>query len=309
MAIIAIDKFTRELELEVLYDGGRQEIEILTANLNRPGLQLAGYFDYFAADRIQVIGKVEMTYITETMDSGKRQEVFERFFSYEIPCVIISRNLEPPEELLEAARRYGRPVLRSRLVTTKLVHDTVSYLDLLLALRVTRPGALIDVGGVGMLLVGESGIGKSETALELVKRGHRLVADDVVEICRISKDQLRGRSPGSIQNFMEIRGVGIINIQQMYGIDSVIAQKNINLVIELENWDNSKQYDRLGLNEEWATVLGVKLRKLTVPVRPGRNLAIIMEVAAHNYRLKNMGYNAAMELDRRVRESDEFELM
>jgi HPr kinase/phosphorylase len=221
-----------------------------------------------------VIGKVEMTYLVEAMDSARRLEVLNRFCSYEIPCIIISRNQTPPEELMIAARGHRRPVFRSRLVTTKLVHDTVSYLDLLLALRVTRPGTLIDVGGVGLLLAGESGIGKSETALELVKRGHRLVADDVVEICRISRDQLRGRSPGSVQNFMEIRGVGIVNIQQMYGIGSVIQQKTINLVIEMEFWDSSKQYDRLGINEEWATILGVRLPKLTVPVRPGRNLAI-----------------------------------
>ncbi len=304
MAKVKLERFARKLELEVIYDAGKEEIEILTANLNRPGLQLAGFFDYFATDRIQMIGKVEMTYLMEAMEQEDRQKVLEKFFSYPLPCVIVSRRQAIPDEMLAMAKKYGCPLLRSNLVTTKLFHRVISYLEMLLAPRITRHGVLMDINGVGLFLTGESGIGKSETALELVKRGHRLVADDAVEICRIDRNELLGQSPKNVRHFMEIRGIGIIDVRQMYGVGSVINRKSLDIVLEMEAWDANKFYDRLGLSDDWATILGVKLPKITIPVRPGRNLAIIIEVAARNYRLKRMGYNAAQELTAKIQQGE-----
>jgi len=307
MAVVSIKDFIVDMELELLYDAEKTELEILTSNVNRPGLQLAGFFDYFATDRIQVLGKVEMTYLTDYLSAGQRRDILEKFFAYPLPCVIISRNMDIPEELMEIARKHKCPVFRSNLVTTKLMHSAFIYLDMLLAPKVTRHGVLLDINGVGLFLTGESGIGKSETALELVKRGHRLVADDAVEICRVARNQLMGQAPDAVRHFMEIRGIGIIDVRQMYGVGSVMNRKSLDMVIEMEAWDSSKEYDRLGISDDWCTILGVKLPKITIPVRPGRNLAIIMEVAARNYRLKRMGYNAAQELAGRLQNSqDEF---
>jgi HPr kinase/phosphorylase len=226
--------------------------------------------------------------------------VVEKFFQYPIPCVLVSRGQEIPEEVMELARKYKRPMFRSNLITTKLFHSAISYLDMLLAPQISRHGVLMDINGVGVYLIGESGIGKSETALEMVKRGHRLVADDVVDICKVGKDQLIGESPESIRHFMEIRGVGIIDVRQMYGVGSVINRKTIDLVIRMEAWQQDKAYERLGLTDDYITILGVRLPEIVVPVRPGRNLAIIIEVAARNYRLKYMGYNSAEELTNRL---------
>jgi len=303
MARVKIEDFIKTLELEVLYDAGLDEIEILTANLNRPGLQLAGYFDYFAADRIQVWGKVEITYLLEFLNMEQRLLIVEKFLSYPIPCVLVSRSQEIPEEILKLAKKFKRPIFRSNLVTTKLFHSAISYLDMLLAPQVSRHGVLMDINGVGIYLIGESGIGKSETALEMIKRGHRLVADDVVDIMKVGRDQLVGESPESIRHFMELRGVGIIDVRQMYGVGSVINRKTIDLVIRMEVWDVEKSYERLGLQDEFITILGVKLPEIVVPVRPGRNLAIIIEVAARNYRLKHMGYNSAEVLTNKLSKS------
>ncbi|MCK5130241.1 MAG: HPr kinase/phosphorylase [Clostridiales bacterium] len=300
MAKVKIENFVKELELEVLYDAELEEIEILTANLNRPGLQLAGFFDYFATDRIQVLGKVEMTYLTEFLNLEQRLLIIEKFLEYDIPCVLVSRGQEVPDEIMEIAKKYKRPFFRSNLITTKLFHSAISYLDMLLAPQVSRHGVLMDINGVGVYLIGESGIGKSETALEMVKRGHRLVADDVVDICKVGRNQLIGESPESIRHFMEIRGVGIIDVRQMYGVGSVINKKTIDLVIRMEVWETEKSYERLGLTDDFITILGVKLTEIVIPVRPGRNLAIIIEVAARNYRLKYMGYNSAAELSDRL---------
>ena len=234
MAKVKIGDFAQALELEVLYDAGLEEIEILTANLNRPGLQLAGFFDYFAADRIQVWGKVEMTYLCEFLNQEQRLLIAEKFFSFPIPCVLVSRGQEVPDEIMDLAKKYNRPMFKSNLVTTKLFHSAISYLDMLLAPQVSRHGVLMDINGVGVYLIGESGIGKSETALEMIKRGHRLVADDVVDIMKVGRDQLVGESPESIRHFMELRGVGIIDVRQMYGVGSVINRKTIDLVIRME---------------------------------------------------------------------------
>jgi len=299
LSCVPVDNLIKELELDVVYDGDSAEIDITTSDINRPGLQFSGFFDYFAQDRIQIIGKVEMTYL-ECMDSSLREKRLDEFFRYDIPCAIISRDMEVPVYIMLAARRYKRPLLRSRMVTTSLIHKLIIYIDSVLAPTTTRHGVLIDVYGVGVLLMGESGIGKSETALELVKRGHRLVADDAVDIKRVSENRLIGESPPLIRHFMEIRGVGIIDVKAMYGVGAVINNKPLELVIFMENWDNKKEYDRLGLSQEYSEILGVKLPKIVIPVKPGRNLAIIVEVAARNWRLKNMGYFAAHELNNRL---------
>lgn len=299
MSAIPIENIIKELDLEVVYSAGGKDIEIGTCDINRPGLQFAGFFAYFARERIQVLGKVEMTYL-DGLDPDDRNARLDAFFSYDIPCVVVSRNMEVPEYIIDAAKRYQRPILRSKKVTTSIIHKLINYLDSQLAPRITRHGVLVDVYGVGVFLMGESGIGKSETALELVKRGHRLVADDAVEIKKVTDNRLIGDSPELIRHFMEIRGIGIIDIKAMYGIGAVINMKAIDIVIYLEFWDNNKEYDRLGLVEEYTEVLDVQLPKIVLPVRPGRNLAIIVEVAARNWRLKNMGYHAAQELDNRL---------
>jgi len=299
MSSIPIDNLIQALDLEVVYEGKSLSIDIETSDINRPGLQFAGFFDYFAQDRIQVIGKVEMTYL-ECMDSDIRSERLDRFFSSGIPCLIISRNLEVPQYIIGSAEKFGVPILRSKKVTTSMIHKMIAYLDSALAPKITRHGVLVDVYGVGILLMGESGIGKSETALELIKRGHRLVADDAVEIKKVTESRLIGDSPELIRHFMEIRGIGIIDIKAMYGVGAVINTKAIDMVIYLEFWDSNKEYDRLGLGDEYTEILGVKLPKVVLPVRPGRNLAIIVEVAVRNWRLRNMGYNAAQELDDRL---------
>jgi HPr kinase/phosphorylase len=299
MSSISIEDMIKVLDMEVVYKGKSLSIDIETSDINRPGLQFAGFFDYFAAERVQVIGKVEMTYL-DSMEPDIRAERLERFFSSGIPCVLISRNMEVPQYLLGAAGKYGCPIIRSKKVTTSIIHRMINYLDSALAPRITRHGVLVDVYGEGVLLMGESGIGKSETALELIKRGHRLVADDAVEIKKVAENRLIGDSPDLIRHFMEIRGIGIIDIKAMYGVGAVINNKAINMVIYLEFWDNSKEYDRLGLSEDHMEILGVKLPKVVLPVRPGRNLAIIVEVAVRNWRLKQMGYNAARELDNRL---------
>lgn len=299
MSRISIEDMIQILDMEVVYEGNALSIDIETSEINRPGLQFAGFFDYFAIDGIQVIGKGEMTYL-ESMDPEIRKERLERFFSADIPCVLVCRNMEVPQYLLDPAVKYRCPIIRSQKATTSVVHRLINYLDSALAPRITRHGVLVDVYGEGVLLMGESGIGKSETALELIKRGHRLVADDAVEIKKVAENRLIGESPELIRHFMEIRGIGIIDIKAMYGIGAVINTKAIDMVVQLEFWDSNKEYDRLGLGEEYTEILGAKLPKVVLPVRPGRNLAIIIEVAVRNWRLKHMGYNAAQELDNRL---------
>jgi len=300
LALIPVEKFTKALELETLYAAGLEQIEVSTSDINRPGLALTGFFDYFTADRVQVIGKQEMTYLMTALDEEKRYLSMDRLMARAFPCLILSRSMEPPQGLLQLAATHGRPVFRSKLVTNKLMSAVAAFLNLTLAPRTAMHGVLLDVYGVGLLITGASGMGKSETALELLRRGHRLVADDLVEIWRPGEGQLIGSSPENIRHFMEIRGIGIINIRQMFGIGSVMIQKSIDMITHLEAWDTTKQYDRVGIVEDTEVILEVKLPKLAVPVIPGRNLAIIMEVAARNHRLKNMGYNPAMELNRLI---------
>lgn len=296
MSSVPIESIVNAFDLEVIYVGNNVEIGVTTSDINRPGLQFAGFFDYFASERIQVLGKTEMTYL-EGLEPEIRFKRLCQFFSYGIPCVIVSRGMDVPHYLIQAAMKYNRPVFRSQLVTTNLISKLTSYLSSALAPKITRHGVLVDVYGVGVFLMGESGIGKSETALELIKRGHRLVADDAVEIKKVADNRLIGEAPELIRHFMEIRGIGIIDIKAMYGVGAVINNKPLDLVIYMEFWDNNKEYDRLGLEEEYTEILGVKLPKIVLPVRPGRNLAIIVEVAARNWRLKNMGYHAAKPIE------------
>ncbi len=293
-AKISVQEFCEKLDLEVLY-AGRQVMEFDNISVSRPGLQLAGFFKYFDSSRVQVIGNSEHEYMLN-MQPEKRQKALDKLFAFsDIPCVILARELPVMEELMHSAMNAECPVLRSRKITSILINDLVMFLNRLLAPSVTMHGVLLDVYGAGILLTGHSGIGKSETALELVKRGHRLVADDAVYIKKTA-EQLIGSSNDMIRYFMEIRGIGIINVKNMYGTGSVMYEKEVELVIELEDWKEGKQYDRLGDETMYETILGVKKPKLTIPVKPGRNLAIIIEVAARNYRLKCMGYDAAQEL-------------
>ena len=284
---IKITDLAKAISLNIVYMGTRDTAEIDSSDLNRPGLQMSGFFEYFAVNRIQLFGMVEMTYL-QTLDPETRLERLDRFFSHPIPCVLIGRNLTPPDEFLECARKYDVPVLMSGLTTTKLSHKTAIYLDALLAPVISRHGGLMDVYGVGMFITGDSGVGKSETALELVKRGHRFVADDVVEIHKLSDDTLIGQSPDIIRHMMEIRGLGIIDVSVLYGMGSIRREKSIELAIHLEPGD-VRDIDRLGTADNHITLLGVKVPQITLPVRPGRNLAIVMEVAAMNFRLKRIG--------------------
>ncbi|MEA5004180.1 MAG: HPr(Ser) kinase/phosphatase [Christensenella sp.] len=285
--VIKIADLAQAINLSTIYVGKRDTAEIDSSDLNRPGLQMSGFFEYFAVNRIQLFGMVEMTYL-QTLDPQTRLERLDRFFSHPIPCVLIGRNLTPPDEFLECARKYDVPVLMSGLTTTKLSHKTSIYLDELLAPVISRHGGLMDVYGVGMFITGDSGVGKSETALELVKRGHRFVADDVVEIHKLSDDTLVGQSPDIIRHMMEIRGLGIIDVSVLYGMGSVVREKSITLSIHLEPGD-VRDIDRLGTADNHITLLGIKVPQITLPVRPGRNLAIVMEVAAMNFRLKSIG--------------------
>ena len=299
--MIRADDFVQSLGLQILSPSTRKEWDIHSAELNRPGMQFCGFYEYFAYERPQVIGKVEMSYLMD-MEPDARKAMLKKYLSFNIPCIICCRSMQPPQDLLEGAAAHNIPVYLSDLHTTKLCFNAITFLNRRLAPRVTRHAVLVDVYGVGVLITGASGVGKSETALELVKRGHMLIADDVVDICRVTDTRLVGECPEMVRHFMEIRGIGIIDIRAMYGISAVGNSKSIDLVIHLEPWEDGKTYDRFGLEDEYITILGVKVPQQLTPVRPGRNLAIIIEVAARNLSLKRMGYSAAQELDRRLAE-------
>ena len=299
--MISEKKLVTALGLEVVVPSQDGTLPIEESDVCRPGLQLTGFWDYFAYERPQLFGKVEMAYLS-TLDADTLAARLKTFFSFALPCVIVCRGLSIPETMLACARERRIPVYRTQENTVRLEMAIINYLNTELAPRRTMHGVLVDVYGVGMLITGNSGVGKSEAALELVKRGHRLVADDVVEICRVNDHRLTGTAPDRTRHFMEIRGIGIIDIRAMYGVGSVILSKSIDMVIHMEKWDSTKEYDRLGLTEETVSILGVKVPYQVMPVKPGRNLAIIIEVAARNLSLKRMGYSAAHELDRRLNE-------
>ena len=292
--ISALD-FEKSQNLSCLIPSVRSEWDIRTPDLNRPGMQFCGFYDFFAFERPQLLGKVEMAYL-ESKSSMERKAILDQYFSYPIPCVIICRSLTPPPEFLAAAQAHNIPVYSSSLVTSKFTAVAIHYLNKCLAPHVTKHGVLLDVYGVGVFLSGKSGVGKSEAALELIKRGHQLVADDVVDICRISDDRLIGTCPEKIRHLMEIRGIGVIDVKAMYGIGAVSLSKSIDLIIELESWDERKSYDRIGIQDQMIEIMGVRVPHQTMPIKPGRNLAIIVEVAARNLSLKRTGYNTAREL-------------
>ncbi len=299
--MVNIERFMRALKLKTLYMPKTEELKLESTDVNRPGLQFSGFFDYFPYERLQLIGKGEMTYLLKR-SPAEREDILNKYMSYKPPCVIISRGMPCPPELMAAAKTYDIPLLSSQMLTSKVSTIAMNWLSSALAPTITQHGVLISVDGVGLLLTGENGIGKSESALEMVKRGHSLVADDAVEIRKVSENRLVGQSPDHIRNFMEIRGVGLIDVRAMFGVSAIIHSKSIDLNIHMETWDVNKRYERLGFNEEHTTILNVKVPRLLIPVRPGRNLAITLEVAAKNYRLRTSGYNAARELERRVEE-------
>ena len=293
---VSLQKVIDEFKLEVIYiHKDANDVMIDENDVNRPGLQLMGFYEYFNPERIQIIGKMEFAYLS-TVDEKTRRERLQLLFAQRIPALIITRELPYFAEMLELAKEYDVPLLRSKESTSNFMSGLIAFLNLTLAPRITRHGVLIEIYGEGVFITGESGVGKSETAIELVKRGHRLVADDAVEIRKVSNISLVGSSPDNIRHFLELRGIGIINARRLFGIGAVKMTEKLDLVVELEQWNPEKVYDRMGVDTEYVSLLGVKVPSLTIPVKPGRNLAVILEVAAMNNRQKKMGYNAAREL-------------
>lgn len=297
---VELGKIVNEFSLEPVYVFEKYEkTKIVTNEVNRPGLQIAGFFDYFYNNRIQVMGRVEFSYL-EKMSGDERKASLEKLFEKKIPCVIITRNMKVPDEMIAVAQKYNTPVLRTEVTTSRFVSALIAFLNVELAPRQTMHGVLVEVYGEGILLLGDSGVGKSEAAIELVKRGHRLVADDAVEIKRVSDISLIGSAPDVIRHFVELRGIGIVDVKMIFGIGAVKNVEKIDCVINLELWQDKKQYDRLGLTTEYTEILGINIPSITIPVKPGRNLAVVIEVAAMNNRQKKMGYNAAEALNNRV---------
>lgn len=297
---VKLSKIIKKLNLTNLTpEVNTNKILIRQTDVNRPALQLAGFYDFFDNNRVQIIGNVEYSYINQVYEDKGAASV-ERMFKIGVPCLVFCRNNYPCDAIIELGNKYEIPILLTDATTSHFLSKLMHLLDEELAPRITIHGVLVDVYGEGVLIIGESGIGKSEAALELIKRGHRLVSDDVVEIKKIGEDTLIGTAPDITRYFIELRGIGIIDVKTLFGVESVKETQNINLCIKLEEWDREKEYDRLGMEEEYTEFLGHKVVSHSIPIRPGRNLAVIVESAAINYRQKQMGYNAAQELYRRV---------
>lgn len=297
---IPLTKIIEEFDLERIYEPNDIDtITVKSTDVNRPGLQMGGFFDYFDNSRIQIMGKVEFTYL-EQFTADERGERLDQLMSRRIPALIITRGLQVFPEMIALAEKYNIPLLRAEGATSAFMSALIAYLNVQLAPRRTRHGVLVEVYGEGILILGESGVGKSETAIELVKRGHRLVADDAVEIKRVSDKTLVGSSPEIIRHFVELRGIGIIDVKEIFGIGAVKDTESIDMIIHLEPWEEGKQYDRLGMVDEYTNIMGINVPSLTIPVKLGRNLAVIVEVASMNNRQKRMGYNAAVELNNRL---------
>ncbi len=293
---VTIKEIVEQLNLEMIYTHKDiSELYISDNDCNRPGLQLMGFYEYFNAERIQICGNMEFAYLA-SLDETIRYQRIEALFATQIPLFIIARGHEIYPDMIELAKKYNVPIARTPDSTTAFIAALIGFLSVRLAPRITRHGVLIEVYGEGLLIVGESGVGKSECAIELVKRGHRLVADDAVEIRKTSNVTLVGSSPDNIRHFLELRGIGIINTRRLFGMGAIKVSEKIDLVVELEPWDSNKVYDRMGVDNEYTTILGIQVPSLTIPIKPGRNLAVILEVAAMNNRQKKMGYNAAKEL-------------
>ena len=296
---IKLKKLAEHFKMKVVYAGADYEAaEIGIKDVNRPGLQFVGFFDYFDPRRLQVIGMAETKFL-ERMTSEQREKSFAGLFAYDIPALVISRDLECFPECMKMAEKYQRTILSTSDTTVVFTSKVIDYLNHVLAATVTRHGVLLDIYGEGVLIIGDSGIGKSETAIELVKRGHRLVADDAVDIRRVS-NQLIGRAPELIRHYIELRGIGLIDLQQLFGMGAVKLESQIDLVVEMEPWEQDKFYDRFGLDEQNMNILGVEIPQVTIPVQPGRNLAVIVEVAAMNNRHKKYGFNSAKQMEERL---------
>lgn len=303
MSEVKLTKVVERMDLKNLTpDIDLTEKVITVPDINRPALQLTGYFDHFDSERVQIIGYVEYTYL-QTLTKERKKEVYRDLLSYGIPCLIFTTEIFPDEELLKQANETNTPVFSTDKKTSSFQAELIRWLNVELAPCISIHGVLVDVYGVGVLIMGESGIGKSEAALELIKRGHRLVTDDVVEIRKVSDDTLVGSAPSITKHLIELRGIGIVDVKTLFGVQSVKETQTIDLVITLEEWDKNKEYDRLGLEESYTEFLGNKIVCHSIPIRPGRNLAVIVESASVNHRQKQMGYNAAQELYRRVQQS------
>lgn len=300
---LPLKTLVKEFDLQVEYGSSDYEqIRLTVADVARPGLLLAGFFDHFEPRRLQVLGNVEMSYLNK-LPPERQEEIYDKLFSYKIPALLIARGLQPHESCIAMAEKYDVTLLRSKEATSAILSSVIAYLRDELAPRITRHGVLIEVYGEGILLTGESGMGKSETAVELLKRGHRLIADDAVEIRKISGNTLVGTAPEVIRNYIELRGIGIINVARLFGMGAVKAKNEINLVVNIEPWNSQNVYDRLGADETYTELLGVKVPTYNIPITPGRNLAVILEVAAMNNRQRKMGYNAALELTEQINRS------
>lgn len=292
---VALTELVKEFNLEVVYASTDYEsIRLTVEDVSRPGLQLAGYFDHFEPMRLQILGNVEVSYIQKETPQ-ERASIFDQFFSYKPPALLYARNFPVDPQCLEMARKHSITILRSGEATASLASNIIAYLRSALAPRITRHGVLVEVYGEGLLLVGDSGVGKSETALELLKRGHRLIADDAVEIRKLSNASLVGTAPDLIRNYIELRGIGIINVAKLFGMGAVRTENEINLVVNIVPWNTQEPYDRLGLEDQHTEILGVQVPVNTIPVTAGRNLAVILEVAAMNNRQRKLGYNPAKE--------------
>lgn len=299
---ISLDKLIKEFQFEVIYmPGDPDKIEIKNPEVNRPGLALAGFFSVFEPSRIQLLGKAEFRYLSELSEDMRVKRLHD-FLEKKPVATIITTSFEVDKTMLDFAKEYEVPILRTKQKTSPIMASLIASLNTHLASRITRHGVLVEVYGEGILILGDSGVGKSETAIELVKRGHRLIADDAVEIKRVSAKTLVGSAPEIIRHYVELRGIGIIDVRRIFGMGAVKDSEKIDLVINLEQWVQGKIYDRFGLDDETIDILGIKVPSLTIPVRPGRNLAIILEIAAMNHRQKKMGYNTAAEFDKKLME-------
>ncbi len=297
---VLLTTLVEEFQLEVAYAASDYEkIRLTVEDVARPGMQLSGYFDHFEPMRLQVLGNVETSYL-QKMEEQERLSVLDRIFSYKIPALLVARNLEIHPQCMELAKKHNITVLRSYEATSTIVSAIIAYLKAALAPMISRHGVLMEIYGEGLLLIGESGMGKSEAAVELVKRGHRLIADDAVEIRKVSSSCLMGNAPELIRNYVELRGIGIINVAKLFGVGAVKLENEINLVVNVVPWNTKEVYDRLGLEDEYMEILGVNVPMYTIPVTPGRNLAVILEVAAMNNRQRKMGYNPALEFTQQI---------
>ncbi len=297
---VPLTQLVEEFRLEVAYAAtDYQRIRLTVEDVARPGLQLSGYFDHFEPMRLQVLGNVEMSYVSK-LTEAERAVTFDRLFAYKFPALLIARNIEPDPQCLAMARKHNVTLLRSKEPTSTIISAIITYLKSELAPRITRHGVLMEVYGEGLLLMGDSGIGKSETAVELVKRGHRLIADDAVEIKKVSGNSLVGTAPALIRDYIELRGIGIVNVAKLFGMGAVKTENEINLVVNIVPWNNQEVYDRLGMEDQYMELLGVRVPLNTIPVTPGRNLAVILEVAAMNNRQRKLGYNPALEFTEQI---------